>query len=143
MMDQIENIKVTESCRDAICRFFYYLDEWRYDDMLRLMTKDAIWIRQGETLNGQTAVRLALEKRSAKQRIRHIITNLIVDQHDEKTAFATSYLTSYKHDEARDIAGAAQISGPFRLLLIQTSFVESGGKWLISKQANVDQFHFL
>jgi len=142
-MDQIENLKVTESCRDAICRFFYYLDEWRYDDMLRLMTKDAIWIRQGETLNGQLAIHAALNRRNAKQRIKHVITNLIVDQLQNRAASATSYLTSYKHDEARDIEGAAQISGPFRLLLIQTSFVEAGGQWLISKQVNVDQFHFI
>jgi hypothetical protein len=131
-----------ESCRDAICRFFYYLDEWRYEDMMRLMSVDAVWVRQGETLCGEAAIRAALEKRNPKLRIRHVITNSIVDQKNDGTAFAIFYLTSYKHDDARHLDGPAKISGPFRFLTIESNFVQIDNRWHIQKLVNVDQFHF-
>ncbi len=60
-------------------RFFYYLDERRFADLLRMMKPDAVWHRQGKHLEGHVEILAELESRSTTQRIRHVITNSFIE----------------------------------------------------------------
>jgi hypothetical protein len=48
-------------------RFFYCLDEGQYDELLALMSPEAVWHRQGKILRGHPQIRAALEERSTTQ----------------------------------------------------------------------------
>ena len=61
----------------TILAMFDHVDERRYDQLLSLMTAQAVWHRQGKRLRGQAQAQAALNDRSASQRIRHLVTNLL------------------------------------------------------------------
>ena len=61
-------------------RFYYYLDERRYADLVSLMREDCVWHRQGKVLKGHGMVMEALNQRPATQIIRHVITNTFLER---------------------------------------------------------------
>jgi SnoaL-like domain len=131
-----------EDLQQITHRFFYFLDERRYEDLLALMREDAVWHRQGKVLKGRAAILAALEERSRTQRIRHVITNVFLDKEDEKTASLIAYMTAYRFDNGSVTTGSVTIDGPFRFLLVRTQFVREAGKWRIAEQAATPEFEF-
>jgi len=123
-------------------RFYYYLDEFRYQDLAALMREDGVWHRQGKVLKGRAQVIAALEERPRTQRIRHVITNAFLSEEGDNAADLVAYLTAYKYDDGKPIKGAPTIDGPFRLLLVKKRFARSGGKWLIAESAGTPEFEF-
>jgi hypothetical protein len=49
-----------ESPEGLIARFYTWLDERRYEDMLTLLDPQIVWHRQGAALNGHDKVLVAL-----------------------------------------------------------------------------------
>ena len=47
-------------CHNQVMAFFRDLDENRYDDLVRRLAPDGVWLRQGQTLAGRDAVLAAL-----------------------------------------------------------------------------------
>lgn len=123
-------------------RFYYYLDEMRYKDLVALMREDGVWHRQGKVLKGHAQVLSAMEERPRSQRIRHIITNAFLSESDEKSATLIAYLTAYKFDDGKEHKPPVTISGPFRLLLVKKRFVQEGGTWRIAETAGTPEFEF-
>ena len=123
-------------------RFYYCLDEFRYQDLAALMREDGVWHRQGKVLKGRAQVLAALEERPRTQRIRHVITNAFLSEESESSAALVAYLTAYKYDDGKPIKGAPTIDGPFRLLLVNKKFARSQGKWLIAESAGTPEFEF-
>src|SRR5262245_6467524 len=116
-------------------RFYYYLDEFRYQDLAALMREDGVWHRQGKVLKGRAQVIAALEERPRTQRIRHVITNAFLSEESDSAASLTAYLTAYKYDDGKPIQGAPTIDGPFRLLLVKKRFAKAGGKWMVAESS--------
>jgi hypothetical protein len=123
-------------------RFYFYLDEFRYQDLAALMREDGVWHRQGKVLKGRAQVLAALEERPRTQRIRHVITNAFLDSESADAASLVAYLTAYKYDDGKPIKGAPTIDGPFRLLLVNKKFTRSAGKWMIAESAGTPEFEF-
>lgn len=123
-------------------RFFYYLDERRYKDLIDLMRVDCVWYRQGKVLTGHPQVMAAMEERSTTQIIRHIVTNAFLDQANEDEAALTAYLTAYKYDDGSPRTPPVTIDRPFRLLLVKKQFVREGGRWLIAACSATPEFEF-
>lgn len=124
-------------------RFYYYLDERRYEDLVDLFRPEALWHRQGKILNGRAQMLAALAERPASQVIRHIITNSFLEHAAENDATLIAYLTAYRYDD-----GSPQgkrpltIDGPYRVLLIKKQFVRDNGRWSIAESAGVPEFEF-
>ena len=126
----------------TVLRFVDCLDEGDYGQLVALMTSDAVWHRQGRTLRGRDEILAALHERSATQRIRHLVTNLLLrSETPTETAF-THYMTALRHDSGVAVQGPVAIAGPFRMSLVGTRLVLDGGRWLIAEQAIVAEFEF-
>ena len=123
-------------------RFYYCLDEFRYQDLASLMREDGVWHRQGKVLKGRAQVVAALEERPRTQRIRHVITNAFLESESADAASLVAYLTAYKYDDGKPIKATPTIDGPFRLLLVKKRFAKSNGKWMIAESAGAPEFEF-
>jgi hypothetical protein len=123
-------------------RFYYYLDEFRYQDLAATMREDGVWHRQGKVLKGRAQVLAALEERPRTQRIRHVITNAFLESESAEGANLIAYLTAYKYDDGKPIKAAPTIDGPFRLLLVKKRFAKANGKWMIAESAGAPEFEF-
>jgi len=127
-------------CAQVLNRFFYYLDEFRYEDLVGLMLEDGTWFRQGQSLRGRGQILGTLNERSRTQRIRHIITNTVVDVAEPGKAVGTAYLTVYKFDDGSELTRPPTIDAPFRISLVQVKFTKVSDKWLIAEQHIAPQF---
>lgn len=126
----------------ATHQFFWYLDEFRYQDLVATMEPEARWHRQGKILAGHQEILAALESRSRTQKIRHVITNVQVTDHSADEAGTIAYMTSYKHDDGSQAPLPRKISAPAGFLLVQTRFRRHGDRWLISEQSATPEFLF-
>ncbi len=121
-------------------RFYWYLDEFRYQDMIDMMREDGVWHRQGKVLRGREQVLEALNQRPATQRIRHVLTNpFIVDRRDNSVRMS-AYMIAFKADEGVRQPAPQTIEGPSRMLLLDIVFEYSGGRWWIVEQKGVPEF---
>ncbi len=124
-------------------RFYYYLDEWRYNDLVALMREDGVWHRQGKILKGRAQVLAALNERPRTQIIRHVITNAFLEEADETSATLRAYLTAYRFDDGTPHKPPVTIPGPFRLLLVRKRFVREANAWKIAEAAGVTEFEIV
>ena len=130
------------SPEQTIIAMFDHLDEARYDALLSLMTPQAVWHRQGQRLQGHAQILAALLQRSATQRIRHLVTNLLQRSAASNEAQFSHYMTALKFDDGQVRAGPVTISGPFRMSLVTTQLVRLDGAWRVAEQAIATEFEF-
>ncbi len=134
---------VTDKLAQLTHRFYYYLDERRYADLVAMMKPDAVWHRQGKHPKGHREILAALEERSRTQRIRHVITNSFVDSSGDGSATVKGYMIAYRFDDGTVRQPPLTIDGPLSMLLMTTRFVrEDDGKWLIAEQSAEPEFQF-
>ena len=126
----------------TVLRFVDCLDEGDYAPLVSLMTGDAVWHRQGKTLRGHDEILAALHERSATQRIRHLVTNLLQRSETPTETSFTHYMTALRHDSGVAVQGPVTIVGAFRMSRVSTRLVRAGGQWLIAEQAIVPEFEF-
>lgn len=125
-----------------IHQLFFFLDEANYPALTALFTPEGRWKRQGELLAGHAQIAAALSKRSATQRIRHVITNAVVWPESEQTVRLSAYMTAYRFDDGQPHHGPVTISRPFRLSVVQATLEAVNGRWLISELDLVPEFEF-
>lgn len=66
-------------CQDLIYRFWHALDHRRIEEVMSYLTPDARWQRE-RWCEGEADIRAALEARPPELRIRHVITNIHIDE---------------------------------------------------------------
>lgn len=108
-------------CQQLLHRFFYCLDQSDYDGLLALFDPNGVWHRQGVALRGHAAMREAIQKRSATQRIRHVLTNVLVHKHDEHVAGVGGYMAVYRFDNGQPQDGLVTIDGPSQLYTVRAT----------------------
>lgn len=123
-------------------RFYYYLDEMRYDDLVGLMREDGVWHRQGKVLKGRAQVLAAMHERPSTLVIRHVITNAFLEEARDNEATLIAYLTAYRFDDGTAKKLPVTIDGPFSILLVKKRFVRDGSRWLIAESSGERQFDF-
>jgi hypothetical protein len=77
--------------------FFHHLDERRYSDLVGMFRPEGRWLRQGQWLEGRTAVHAALDARPPS-RVRHVISNAHVATSNDDEATIESYMTAYRDE---------------------------------------------
>lgn len=95
-----------------LLRLFYALDTRDYGGVVSSFHEDGTWLRMGKRLVGPAQMRQALEQRSETMVIHHVITNVLFEEADASHCSLVCYLTAYRHDSGKRIAGPAPLSGP-------------------------------
>jgi hypothetical protein len=142
IVSEMATESVFESLVQITHRFFWCLDEFRYDELLSMMRPDAVWHRQGQAPQGHAAIRANLDGRPASQRIRHVISNPFIAERGERSAKLIAYMIGYRADEGVRRPPPQTIDGPLRFLVVETDFVEIDGRWWIQVQRATPEFEF-
>ena len=133
---------VYESLVQMTHRFFWYLDEFRYEDLIAMMREDAVWHRQGRALAGHAQIRAALDERPRSQRIRHVVSNPFIAEQSDDAVRMIAYMIGYRADEGVSKPAPQTIDGPLRFLLLDIRFVRIDGRWWIAEQRATPEFEF-
>ncbi len=122
-------------CTDLIHRFYRSLDAGDYKTLIKQMLPEGVWVRQGKTLEGQSAVLEALSQRSTGVISTHLVQNLVVDREDEQTATASMYVMVLRH-EGGEHPGTAVPVPPIRAIqLVKDKLVLTAEGWRIAHKA--------
>jgi hypothetical protein len=150
------------SPEEQISRFFYFLDERRYDRLLQMFTPDARWLRQGKLLSGHEEIQQVLLQRAPGMRVRHVVSNLVRLGPEDlpvehqisyfgqakpgtapaSTACVSCYMTAYRVDNAGAGEPPWTTSGPYKFSIVHTRFVLDNGLWRICEKQMLPQFTF-
>lgn len=114
-------------------RFFRYLDERRYDDLVSLLASQAVWHRQGRVLTGPQQVLTALEQRSPTMRIVHIITNLMADVLQDGHCTLRGYMLVVRHEPGSHASGPSPLEGIESIRTMVIKLERDDTQWRISE----------
>jgi hypothetical protein len=132
-------MKVEWECSQTVLRLFGAMDALRYDDVAAAFTPDGVWHRAGKALRGRAAIVAAMNERPSDRRVRHVITNVVVDVHDESTASGMCYVTAYAGPLSDE---AAVVNAPWLMLTATHDFVATPNGWKIRESTIVRDFVF-
>ncbi|AMG37028.1 nuclear transport factor 2 family protein [Achromobacter xylosoxidans] len=125
-------------CHNQVMAFFRDLDENRYDDLVRRLAPDGVWLRQGQTLAGRDAVLAALARRSPTQRIHHLICNLAAHAWSADRCAIRAYMLVVRHDSGAALSGPAPLTGIDTIRTTHIELARHDDAWLITRMANDD-----
>jgi hypothetical protein len=131
-----------EQLQQLTHRFYYYLDENRYADLVAAFRDDGVWHRQGKALKGHAQILAAMQERPSSMRTRHVITNAFLSDTESNSATLIAYMTAYRFDDGSERKPPYPIDGPFRLNLVKIRFVSDRGQWRIAEQWGTPEFDF-
>jgi hypothetical protein len=126
-------------CSQTVLRLFDAMDALRYDDVAAAFTPDGVWHRAGKALRGREAIIAAMNERPRDRRVRHVITNVLVDVHDESNASGRCYVTAYAGPLS---AEPALINAPWLMLTATHAFVATPDGWKIRESTIERDFVF-
>jgi hypothetical protein len=133
--------RAAESPVEAMHRFYYYLDERRYEDMAAMMASDGVWFRQGTELRGPAEVLQALRLRAADSSVRHVMANGFADLDTQGEASVQIYQTVYKGHAAQGEVPVAP--GPDSMSAVSARLRSGeGGRWQIVSLRSSRKFNF-
>ena len=95
-MDDLTRLAYERACERLIHGFASALDLYDYDTVLRLWSDDGVLSVPGHDHRGHPGLRDWMARREKDMICRHIVTNIVVDVHDETTATATAYCSAYR-----------------------------------------------
>ena len=114
-----EQIYTDLACARILLRLYRLLDDGAGDSaIIDLFWPDAMWEREQPTF-GHDEMRISLNKRSKTRFVRHLITNIIIDNIAEHQARAVAYLMVYQVDDG----GVPQLPLPLPLPLVFGSLI--------------------
>ncbi|MFM0045590.1 nuclear transport factor 2 family protein [Paraburkholderia sediminicola] len=90
-----ENGSVEFALTLLLNRFFVYLDDRKYDELIRLFAANGVWHRQGVTLEGPAKILDALQARPADLTTRHLLTNVVPVVESADSVQAVMYITVF------------------------------------------------
>jgi hypothetical protein len=77
-MTQQEADQAIRSCERLAVAAYSLMDQGRYAETADLFAENAVWVRGGTPVRGRSAILAALERRSASEVTRHLVTNVMV-----------------------------------------------------------------
>jgi hypothetical protein len=129
-------------CTQVMHRLFYFLDESKYEDLVALFLPEGTLFRQGVLLAGREQIMQAMSKRSATQRIRHVISNAFIEAQSRGMVHMVAYMVAYRFDDGALRKGPVEISRPFRMSLVRAAMREADGVWHIAEMSFTPEFEF-
>lgn len=128
--------------RQLIARMNAYYDEQMYDEMLDLYTDDAIFNSPParRDLRGKAEILAEISKSPKNRLVRHLMTNTIVDQHDENNASARCYVFAGQNIGGRPLVKAVPMVGAPVFGEFHFKLRRENGVWKIQKKQTIEVF---
>jgi hypothetical protein len=115
-------------CARLLHRFYGFLDEKRYSEMVNLFLPEGAWVRLGEELLGPEAILEAMDGRNDWLTV-HVVTNIRVTVVNINEAHTVQYVTLYRHEGYDAAEGPALVVPPIGVLRHADHLVRSQGEW--------------
>lgn len=128
--------QVVTELTNCLHAFFGHLDERRYDAVVAAFLPAGRWLRQGRWLDGQAAIRAALEGRPATLRVRHVLTNVVVQPGAGDDVKVDAYMTAFRQLEGEAAASL------YRMNMVSNIFRRHEGGWRLVEQQLVPDLAF-
>lgn len=88
--------EIQAACTELSIAYARHVDFGDYDAFVDLFTDDAV-LDLGFRLEGRSAIKKSMTKRSPELRSRHVMTNIHIEVLSETAAQGISYLSLYRH----------------------------------------------
>ena len=134
---------VLSGCMQVVHEMFYALDVSDYARLVSLFEPDGSLLRQGEFLKGRPQIMQAMNKRSATQRTRHVISNGFIESCDSGCTRLVAYMTAYRFDDGTARTGPVAINRPFRMSIVHAAMRLKEDKWQIEAMTFTPEFDFV
>lgn len=131
---------IESACRRLVMLFAHHLDHRRFREVAALFAEDGVWHRRGATMRGPAQILAFLEQRAATVVERHVMTGTLVEQQDDTTCTATSYVTIFRTDHAG--GDVPTIRGPAAFGEFHDTFRLTDDGWRFSYRTSKAVFAF-
>lgn len=95
-MDDLARLAHERACERLIHGFARALDRYDYDTALRFWAEDGVLALPGQDHVGHAALRDWMNRREKDMICRHVVTNLLVDVQDDRSATATALCSTWR-----------------------------------------------
>jgi hypothetical protein len=130
-------------CWQVTHQLYYFLDESRSGNLVALFTPSGSLFRQGELLIGHGEIMQAMLNRSTTQRIRHVISNGVIESQAQGCVNLVAYMTAYCFDDGRRHPGLVALSRLLRLSLVRVALQPTDEGWKITEISFTTEFEFV
>jgi len=123
-------------------RMTRHYDDQDYASMLALFSEDCLYKSpsRGE-LRGKAAVLAGISQRPKNRLVRHLITNIIFELHDENHASTQCYLVGAINDGGHPLTKAVPSVGAPAFGEYHMKFRRESGVWKIAEKVTVEVFY--
>ena len=135
-----DNLKIEINCIRLSTAFYRALDENLDRKVLAYFSANGIWHRAGKPVKAGEELATALNKRSATRRVRHVLTNVMVDCESTVNAKVFAYLTVYESDSGVAVQGPMDMPTPKMLGRIEMALAQEVGEWKITELRTLPDF---
>lgn len=134
-MDNTTKREIEWDCTQLILKFYGFLDEKRYEELVELFAGDGAWVRLNTELAGKQQIREAMNERD-DWLTAHLVTNVRIDIVDADHANTTQYITLYRHEGWNADAGPAPVVLPLGILRHRDQLVREAGVWKFKRKTS-------
>jgi hypothetical protein len=135
-MISVQSTEAYIACADVLHRFYRALDTGDYQSLANLMLADGVWERQGKRLEGRGAIMEALNDRSPGLITAHLVSNLVVDCIDGRTAIASAYITVLRHEGDGSSVGPVPVPAPRAVQFCRDRLMLTEDGWRIAEKTS-------
>ena len=133
-MDRESARGIEWDCAQLVHRFYGLLDAKRYDDLVKLFSRDGVWVRLGKPVPRDQLLKTMGERESWVTA--HLVTNLQVRVIDADRAETEQYITLYRHEGWAGKDKAPPVTLPLAVLHHRDRMVREDGIWKIQHKSS-------
>lgn len=141
-MERSAERDIERDCERVLLRFFDAFDRGDYAAMAAMFAADGAWHRAGKVLARDDIVPELL-RRPAHQRVRHVLTNILVDVQDADHASLRCYLTAYRNLDVNRPAAQQRLRAPWLFLELTARMRRTDRTWSFVEQVVRREFEFV
>lgn len=141
-MDRNLEREIEWDCQRVLLRFYDEFDRGNYAAMVAMFADDGVWHRAGKALAKQR-IAAELQLRPSRQRVRHVLTNILVEALDRDHADARCYLTVYRNQDLDRPPEQQRLRAPYLFLQVTAKLKRLAGTWSLQEQVMQREFEFV
>lgn len=141
-LDRGAQREIEWDCQRVMLQFYDAFDRGDYPSMVAMFAAGGVWHRAGKALT-RDRIAAELELRPARQRVCHVLSNILVDARDADHAGVRCYLTAYRNRDVDRPAHEQRLRAPYLLLRVTAALERQAGRWLLTEQVMRREFEFV
>lgn len=141
-MDRSVEREVEWDCQRVMLRFYDAFDRGDYAAMVAMFAAGGVWHRAGKAL-AKDQIAAELELRPRRQRVRHVLTNILVEARDFDHADVRCYLTVYRNPDVARPPEQQRLRAPSLFLQVTASLQRQADTWCLTEQVMRREFEFV